>query len=330
MEDRPRILFVDDEPHVLDGLRRSLHRHARRWETAFISDPVAALAAFRTAPFDVVVSDMKMPGMTGIEMVVAMREAYPDAFAIMLTGTADLRTAIDAINRADVFRFFTKPCPPFLLAEGIAEALAAREERLRAKAKDQAAGMGEAALDRLPVGVLVVDADGRVLFMNRRGAALCAAGDGLSLATGRRCHASTPAETSALLRMAARAATEGESGALPLSRPSLKRPLSVLVSALPPARVGAEPAAILYVADPDDLPLAPPEQLAGLLDLTPAEARIAHSLALGHSLEAAAALSGVTVSTARTYLKQVFVKTGTSRQAELVKLVLGLPAVEKA
>lgn len=330
MADRPRILFVDDETRVLDGLRRSLHRHAGRWDMEFLDDPAAALAAFRAAPFDVVVSDMKMPAMTGIEMVVAMRDAVPDSFFIMLTGTADLRTAIDAINRADVFRFFTKPCPPFLLAEGIAEALAAREERLRARTRDQATGMGEAALDRLPVGVLVVDAGGQVLFMNRRGAALCAAEDGLSLGAGRRCRASTPAETSALLRLVARALAEGESAALPLSRPSLKRPLSVLISPLPPAREGGEPSVALYVADPDDLPLAPPEQLAGLLDLTPAEARIAHSLALGHSLEEAAALSGVTVSTARTYLKQVFVKTGTSRQAELVKLVLGLPAVETA
>lgn len=320
MPSKPRILFIDDEPQVLAGLRRGMLRHADRWDMTFLSDPAAALEAMRDQPFDVVVSDMKMPGMTGIELVVAMRRVAPDAAYIMLTGTADLRTAIDAINRADMFRFFTKPCPAFLLAEGIAEALAAR--RLPGQLQPS---MGEAALDRLPVGVIVVDARAHVRFMNRRGAALCAAEDGLRLAGGRQCQAAAAAESAALHRAVADALANGGTSALSITRPSLKRPLSVLVSMLP----GPDsPSAALYIGDPDDLPLVPPEQLAQLLDLTPAEARIAHSLALGHSLDEAAGLSEVTVSTARTYLKQIFVKTGTARQAELVKLVLGLPAVE--
>lgn len=319
MPGKPRILFVDDEIRVLEGLRRGMHRHAGRWEMDFLTDPRAAVQAMRDDPFDVVVADMKMPGMTGLDMVMAMRETALDAFYIMLTGTADLRTAIDAINRADMFRFFTKPCPSFLLAEGIAEALAAREARLR----DQAATMGEAALNRLPVGVIVLDAEGRILFMNRRGAALCAAEDGLALAAAKRCRASSPSDTAALNAAISHALERGETTALAIGRPSLKRPLSVLVAA-----DAGEPQATLYISDPDDLPLVPPDQVARLLDITPAEARLAHSLALGHSLEDAAGLSGVTVSTARSYLKQVFGKTGTTRQAELVKLVLGLPAVE--
>ncbi len=316
MPTKPRILFVDDEVRVLQGLRRGMHKHGERWEMEFVSDPAAALDAMRAQPFDVVVSDMKMPGMTGIDMVVAMREVAPDAAYIMLTGTADLRTAIDAINRADMFRFFTKPCPAFLLAEGIAEALAARHP------PEQPPSMGEAALDRLPVGVVVVDATGLALFMNRRGAALCAAEDGLLLAGGRQVRAASSTESAALHHAVAETLAGGGTAALSITRPSLKRSLSVLVSPLSGSR------AALYISDPDDLPLVSPEQLARLLDLTPSEARLTRSLALGHSVEEAAGLSEVTVSTARSYLKQVFVKTGTARQAELVKLVLGLPAVE--
>jgi DNA-binding NarL/FixJ family response regulator len=324
MAAKPRILFVDDEPRVLDGLRRSMHRHEERWSMEFMADPLAAVAAMRGSPFDVVVSDMKMPGLTGIEMVVAMRAAAPGAAYIMLTGTADLRTAIDAINRADVFRFFTKPCPAFLLAEGIADALAAR----RPPDRPSGHSIGEAALDRLPVGVLVVDGANHILFMNRRGAALCAEEDGLLLGSGRQCRAAATAETAALHAAVAEALRNGTTTALSVARPSMKRPYSVLISPLTETGAQDTPSAALYVSDPDDLPLVPPDQLGRLLDLTPAEARIAHSLALGHSLDEAAAASGVTVSTARTYLKQVFVKTGTARQAELVKLVLGLPAVE--
>lgn len=322
MPAKPRILFVDDEARVLQGLRRGMHRHEERWEMEFVSDPAAGLAAMRAHPFDVVVSDMSMPGMTGIDMVVAMRRTAPDAAYIMLTGTADLRTAIDAINRADMFRFFTKPCPAFLLAEGIAEALAGRPP------PGQPPSMGEAALDRLPVGVIVVDATGHALFMNRRGAALCAAEDGLSLDGGRQVRTAFPAETASLHRAVAETLAGGGTAALSISRPSLKRPLSVLIGPLPRPPAAGGPSAALYISDPDDLPLVPVEQLARLLDLTPSEARLAHSLALGHSVEEAAGLSEITVSTARTYLKQVFAKTGTARQAELVKLVLGLPAVE--
>jgi DNA-binding NarL/FixJ family response regulator len=322
MPPEPRILFVDDEPRVLEGLRRTMHKHAGRWDMDFQSDPLAAVEAMRERPYDVVVSDMKMPGMTGIEMVVAMRAVAPSASYIMLTGTADLRTAIDAINRAEIFRFFTKPCPAFLLAEGIGEALASRHP------PEQPPSMGEAALDRLPVGVIVVDAAGHALFMNRRGAAMLAAEDGLILGTGRLCRAVSQAETAALHGAITETLAGGQTSALSITRPSLKRPLSVLISPLPKHLPESGPNAALYISDPDDLPLVPPEQLARLLDLTPSEARIARSLALGLSLDDAAAASEVTVSTARTYLKQVFMKTGTARQAELVKLVLALPSVE--
>jgi DNA-binding NarL/FixJ family response regulator len=322
MPPKPRILFVDDEPRVLEGLRRTMHKHTGRWDMEFLSDPGAALESMRALPYDVVVSDMKMPGMTGIEMVVAMRAMAPSARYIMLTGTADLRTAIDAINRADIFRFFTKPCPAFLLAEGIGEALTSL------RPAEQSPSVGEAALDRLPVGVIVVDGTGHTLYLNRRGATLCAAEDGLILGTGGLCRASSPTETATLLSAIAETVAGGQTKALSINRPSLKRPLSALISPLPNHLPEGGPSAALYISDPDDLPLVPTEQLARLLDLTPSEARIARSLALGLSLEDAAAASEVTVSTARTYLKQVFMKTGTARQAELVKLVLGLPSVE--
>ncbi|MEQ8828160.1 MAG: response regulator, partial [Parvibaculum sp.] len=171
-----RILFVDDDRPVLEALRRSLFRQAEAWDMTFFTDPAAAAAAFAEAPFDVVVTDLQMPGMNGLELAQVVKMHDPAAQIIVLTGTADLVQAIDAINEAGAFRFYTKPCPTGRIAEGISAALSERERRAGG-----AAAIGEAALNRLPVGVIVVDAATQVIFMNPPGARIVAAGDGLRL-----------------------------------------------------------------------------------------------------------------------------------------------------
>jgi DNA-binding NarL/FixJ family response regulator len=334
----PRILFVDDEVSVLNGLRRSFRDRQAVWDMSFAAGPEEALAVCRDGAFDVVVSDVRMPGMNGIELVIALRRLMPEVVCIMLTGAADLRCAIDSINRAAIFRFFTKPCPSFLLKEGIAAALASRHplavaapepEPVAAPAAPAANSLSEAALDQLTMAVVVVDASGRALFMNRRGGELCAAADGLTLGVGDTCRASLHAETLHLQQLIRDAAERQERGAMLVSRPSLRRSLSVLIAPLPVRGDGGDSvAAVLYISDTEEIVPPPPEHLALLLDLPPAKARLAYSLALGHSLEEAAALSGITLGTARTYLKEIFSRTSTTRQAELVRLVLSQPAVD--
>ncbi|MEI6560247.1 MAG: response regulator [Rhodospirillaceae bacterium] len=330
----PRILFVDDDVSVLNGLRRSFRDQQAVWDMSFAAGPEAALAASRKAPFDVVVSDLRMPGMGGIDLIIALRRVMPDALYLMLTGAADLRCTIDSINLAGVFRFFTKPCPSFLLKEGIGAALASRPAPASgplAAPEPPAAppSPGEAALDQLSMAVIVVGAAGQAVFMNRRGGELCAAADGLVLGGTGICRASSQAETARLHRLIRGAAERGERGAMAISRPSLKRSLSVVVAPLPLQPKNAEAGSVaLYIADPEDMVPSSAEVLAMMLDLPPAKARLAHSLSLGHSLDEAAALSGVTIGTARTYLKEIFSRTGTARQSELVKLILSQPAID--
>jgi CheY-like chemotaxis protein len=75
-------------------------------------------------PFAVVVSDMKMPGMDGIEFLLKVKSAAPDTIRIMLTGQTDLQTAIDAVNEGSIFRFLSKPCSKEVLASTLTEGLA--------------------------------------------------------------------------------------------------------------------------------------------------------------------------------------------------------------
>src|SRR5665213_661915 len=103
------ILFVDDDPNLLAALQRILRKEFRI-DTAVGGAAALALLHGR-APYAVVVADMQMPEMSGVEFLMEMETAAPETVRIMLTGNADQKTARDAVNQGHIFRFLTKPCP---------------------------------------------------------------------------------------------------------------------------------------------------------------------------------------------------------------------------
>jgi len=116
-ESLPRILCVDDEQNVLDGLMRTL-RTSYSVETAL--GGAAGLDKIRTTDsFAVIVSDYRMPHMSGAEFLAAAREIAPDAVRVLLTGQAGLDGAIAAVNEGHIFRFLTKPCPTDVLIKSL-------------------------------------------------------------------------------------------------------------------------------------------------------------------------------------------------------------------
>ena len=107
---RPRVLLVDDEVNVLEGLRRHLRRSV---EVVLAGGADEALAVLEAGPaVQVVVSDMRMPGTDGATLLAAVRARWPDTSRLLLTGQADLDSAVAAVNQGRVFRFLLKPCPP--------------------------------------------------------------------------------------------------------------------------------------------------------------------------------------------------------------------------
>lgn len=110
-----RILCVDDDPNVLQAYKRTLRKRYDMELALGGEDGLKALE--ESGPYAVVVSDMRMPGMSGIEFLRQVREIAPDTVRMMLTGNADQGTAIDAVNEGAVFRFMTKPCPPETFAQ---------------------------------------------------------------------------------------------------------------------------------------------------------------------------------------------------------------------
>ncbi|MBI1247476.1 response regulator [bacterium] len=104
-----RVLFVDDDPNLLSGIRRHLRKHFEI-QTA-TSGAEGLLILEDCGPFAVIVSDMQMPEMNGAQFLSEVRRKHRDSTRIMLTGDAGQKTAIDAVNCGEVFRFANKPCP---------------------------------------------------------------------------------------------------------------------------------------------------------------------------------------------------------------------------
>jgi DNA-binding CsgD family transcriptional regulator len=194
------------------------------------------------------------------------------------------------------------------------------------------------ALDQLPWGVVFVDEHCNRLAANRHAQEILVAGDGLTT-RGNTLRAELADETvrleqllhSALDRTGAKRSRAG--GTLSITRPSGAHPLSVAVVPLhlEIATLGERgPIAAIFVTDPD-LPLESHEQhLRELYALTAGEARLASGLLQGKSVDEAAAAMGITVNTARAYLKRIYNKTGVRRQPELVRLLLlGLPRLRR-
>lgn len=138
-----RVLFVDDDPEVLDSLRHLLSPQRREWDMVFASDPDAGLAELARGPADVVVSDMRMPGMGGAGFLARVRDLYPSAARIVLSG--DSEGDMDRHALPFAHQFLGKPCR----AEQLIDAVN-RTASLYTHLDDPVLRRIVAGLDRLP------------------------------------------------------------------------------------------------------------------------------------------------------------------------------------
>jgi DNA-binding CsgD family transcriptional regulator len=194
------------------------------------------------------------------------------------------------------------------------------------------------AIDRFPTGVALLDAHGHVLLANRAARRIFELEDGITL-DGSVLRAATASDDAALRRAIAstvEAAVAGrliETAVLSVTRRSGSRPFPVLVGPLRPHSgdpTSSDAVVVLYVTDLETGVLRRREALRELYGLTEAETQLVELLCQGSSLDEAAVARGVTMNTARSQLKQVFAKTHTSRQSELVRLVIsGVASIAK-
>lgn len=119
-----RILFVDDEPNILQGLQRMLRSMRREWDMHFLDNGKAALAAMAENPFDAVVTDMRMPGMDGAELLSEIRRLYPEAIRVILSGYSELEAVMRTVGPAH--QYLAKPCSAQILIDVLRRAIELR------------------------------------------------------------------------------------------------------------------------------------------------------------------------------------------------------------
>lgn len=160
------ILLVDDEVNVLSSLTRALFDEP--YQVTCAKSGEEALELMASQPFKLVISDERMFGMQGSELLAIVKERYPDTLRILLTGHATLEAAMKAVNQGEIYRFFTKPWNDTELKFAIRSAierydLEAENRRLLATVKSQA--MEIKVLEKRYPGISRVEKDDRGSFV---------------------------------------------------------------------------------------------------------------------------------------------------------------------
>ncbi|WP_158592185.1 EAL domain-containing protein [Noviherbaspirillum sedimenti] len=120
-----KLLLVDDEPNILNALKRLVRRDGYQILTA--SGGKEGLTLLAQHDIDVIVSDQRMPGMTGVEFLRTVKNLYPDTVRIVLSGFTELQSVTDAVNEGAIYKFFTKPWDDLQLREHVAKAFQHKE-----------------------------------------------------------------------------------------------------------------------------------------------------------------------------------------------------------
>ncbi|MEX1036145.1 MAG: DNA-binding response regulator [Sneathiella sp.] len=191
-----------------------------------------------------------------------------------------------------------------------------------------------AVLNRLPIGVILVTADSKILFFNDKAKRYLEQGDGLIVGADRVCRATLPGESRALAKLLTDTLSPGDKTksegdfAISITRMESDYPLNIMVAPIGTGVAGK--GAVLFVSDPAEPVELSIDSICRLYGLTPAEGRLALGLTNGDKLDDLADKWGVSMHTVRSQLRQIFRKTDTSRQSEVVKLILTGPAALQA
>ncbi len=319
----PRMICIDDDPLALDQLRFALDEIRLPIRCDYFGSPAKALSAHRANPADLVLSDLRLGATTGLKLIAEMRNYSPNGIYMLISGQADLESALAAMNYGDVYRFYTKPAERENLEAGLCDALSELNARRLRSVSLTTLG----AVEQMTIGVAAIGVDGALIFAN--GAAKCIFEESgfFDMRGGATTVRSVQADETRqfqefLRKCAANPGDLQERCMFRFTAPDKPTPVIFSLSFSASGGPQDQPFFNALVLDPARRSLPKASEIAAALNLTPSEARIVHGLAEGDNMEEAANRAGISISTARSYLKTVFSKTGVSRQAELVRLTL--------
>ncbi|GLQ53083.1 response regulator [Devosia nitrariae] len=336
------ILCVEDETDLRSDICEELV--AAGYQVLEAADGREALDEIKRTRPDLVLCDITMPRMSGLDLLKHVRHdpSLGDLPFIFLTALADRRDVI-AGKAAGVDDYLTKPIDFDLMLITIAARLdqlarvrgaASRDDggsQVGEKYRSALLGANE-ALNRVAVGVFLIDAERKVLFRNRRAEELLEEADGITLSREGFLRGEKPQQTQALRDIIDTAVTRANArnrratDAVALTRNSGRRSLFAVACPLDCEAVDAGgPVVGVFVTDPERRLSAAAEAVAHLYGLTPAETRVALALARGLRLDEIADEFGISRNTVSYTMKNLFRKTDTDRQADLISLFIASP-----
>lgn len=329
-----KILFVgnrDGDAQQLSWLISNVQKPSM--ELMHVPDAEAILNQRSTAEAQIILLDADGTGDADFETLKALRGTFPDIPVVLLTDHEETVGKFAIRNGAQDYLVREQ-----LTANSLARSLVSSIERqLGQQATPSSTPLLESAtavLNRLPMGVILVTAAGQVLFYNGKAQSFLEKKDGLFLDNNRICKAAVQSENKQLSELLESALTPTKDGkseadfAMSVTREESDAPLTVMVAPIGTGVAGK--GAVLFVSDPIEPVELSIDAICRLYGLTPAEGRLALGLTNGHKLDDLAEEWGVSMHTVRSQLRQIFRKTDTSRQSELVKLILTGPAALKA
>lgn len=342
-ENKPVILCVEDEPDLLADIGAELA--AAGYEPVLAADGLEALSILETTAPALILCDIAMPRIGGYELLRSFRTRRPDLADvpfIFLTALGEREEMISA-RVAGVDDYLVKPVDFDLMLASI-DARLRQVARMRAKSDREMEDLRRAisalpdgdeawsratahALDLIALGVVLVDMDGRVVFANGVARAFSRDRDGLAVA--RTVEPGDPAAARTLRAAISDAAAAARAGGdfrrcLPVGRGVGGQDMIAHVCSLSADRPAGtdRPAVAIFLSDPGRRPQISGDRLAPLFGLTPAEAEIALLLTEGCRREEIAERLGISHTTVAFHMRNLFQKTDTNRQADLVAVIL--------
>lgn len=170
--DKAKLLLVDDEPNLTSALVRSLDRS--QFEIFTADSAQKGLMILAGNDIDVIVSDERMPGMTGSQFLAEVRKQWPNTIRMILSGQADLEAAVRAINEGEVYRFLLKPCHPkelqMTILQGLQQKKLVAQSRKLLQEHQKAQNLLE-ELEKATPGItkIEMDEDGAIMMDDSEG-----------------------------------------------------------------------------------------------------------------------------------------------------------------
>lgn len=331
------ILICEDETALREDIAAELSEAG--YQVLCAVDGLQALALLDEARPDLILCDICMPGLDGPGLMAHLRDKRPDLADVpfLFLTALGARTEILAGKRAGADDYLVKPVDYEVMLATIAAhlrqvarvraavegQLAETRQALRSAVAPGGTSAGATAIDRLSPGIVLLDRAGLVLQANAAARALCTSETGLTI--GKRLFCAADAQLRAAIEHCLRGDIRGvEPVSVP--REDGQRDLILLVGPL--SGETAEQAAVLVlIVDPAQRNVPDCDLLARAFRLTPTEARIASLLAQGQRPDEIARGLGVSGTTVTFHLKNLFSKTETNRQSDLIALILSLPPV---